>query len=132
MKRNVSDYTKNMSKEYYFKEGCYITELRNTPDDPAVSVARVRVLPGETTRWHALRETTERYLILEGSGIFESGEKAARKVQAGDVVMIPADTSQRITNNGTNDLIFLAVCTPRFTETNYIDLSNQLSNNTDK
>jgi hypothetical protein len=51
--------------EYYTEERCYITELSNTPNDPDVSIARARVLPGVTTRWHRLRATTERYLMLE-------------------------------------------------------------------
>ena len=55
-------------KEYFFEENCYITELLNTEADPDVSVARVRVLTGVTTQWHTLTGTTERYLILEGTG----------------------------------------------------------------
>lgn len=43
-------------------------------------------------------------------------------VVAGDVVCIPEDTPQRITNTGTMDLIFFAVCTPRFRPENYIGL----------
>ena len=52
-----------MADEYYFEEGCYITELHNRADDPAVSVARARVPPGVTTRWHTLGGITERYVI---------------------------------------------------------------------
>ena len=103
-----------MHPEYYFDEGCFITELLNTPEDPSVSVARARVEPGVTTQWHRLRDTTERYLIVSGSGIVEIGDQAPRKVRADDVVIIPADMRQRITNNGDSDLIFLAICTPRF------------------
>ena len=103
-----------MRPEYYFDEGCFITELLNTPDDPSVSVARARVEPGVTTQWHRLRDTTERYLIIGGSGIVEIGDQAPRRVRADDVVIIPADTRQRISNDGDSDLIFLAICTPRF------------------
>jgi mannose-6-phosphate isomerase-like protein (cupin superfamily) len=35
--------------------------------------------------------------------------------------MIPPDTRQRIRNTGVGDLIFLAICSPRFQEKNYID-----------
>jgi len=35
-------------------------------------------------------------------------------VGAGDVVRIPANTPQRITNTGATDLIFYAICSPRF------------------
>lgn len=35
------------------------------------------------------------------------------------VLHIPADTPQRIKNTGSEDLIFLAICTPRFEERRY-------------
>jgi len=57
--------------EYYFAEGCFITEAWNVPTDAAVSVARARVESGVTTRWHRLHGVTERYLILEGQGRVE-------------------------------------------------------------
>ncbi len=36
--------------EFYISEGCFITEWFNTPDDPAVSIARAAlpVLPSAT------------------------------------------------------------------------------------
>lgn len=110
------------ANEYFFEEGCYILELLNTPDDPAVSIARARVPPGVTTRWHRLRGVVERYVILSGSGRVEIGEEAPRKVAAGDVVGIPAMCRQRIANVGADDLVFLAVCTPRFTRDAYEEL----------
>ena len=69
--------------EFWFEEGCFITELSNTPDDPAVSVARARVPVG--------------------------------------VVLIPSSCRQRIANIGDKDLIFLAICTPRFRQEAYQD-----------
>ncbi|MDH3354632.1 MAG: cupin domain-containing protein [Chromatiales bacterium] len=111
--------------EYFFKEGCYITELLNSSDDPAISVAKARVEPGQTTRWHRLKETAEHYLIVEGSGLAEVGDEPAREVIAEDVVVIPAGIRQRITNTGSDDLIFLAICTPRFVPDNYIDCGEE-------
>ena len=107
--------------EYYFEEGCFITELHNSTDDAAVSVARARVRPGETTRWHRLPGICERYLIVEGSGLVELGEAAPRMVGPGETVVIAPGLRQRITNNGKTDLIFLAVCTPRFVPEAYED-----------
>ncbi len=106
-------------QELFIDEGCFILELSNSPDDPQLSIARARVIPGVTTRWHRLREIAERYLILEGSGVVEVGDAAPRAVGPGDVVLIPPDTRQRITNGGTTDLVFLALCTPRFTFDRY-------------
>lgn len=112
----------DQANEYYFEEGCHILELLNTPDDPDVSIARARVPPGVTTRWHCLKGTTERYVILSGTGRAEVGEQAPQEVAAGDTVFIPAMCRQRITNTGEDDLVFLAVCTPRFVLGAYEDL----------
>lgn len=105
--------------EYFFIEGCYINELSNQASDADVSIARAKVRPGVTTQWHQLVNTVERYIILEGNGLVEVGDKPAEPVFPGDIVIIPASTPQRITNNGDSDLIFLAICTPRFIEKNY-------------
>jgi RimJ/RimL family protein N-acetyltransferase/mannose-6-phosphate isomerase-like protein (cupin superfamily) len=106
--------------EYFFEEGCFILELLNDPTDPAISTARARVPSGTTTRWHRLRATTERYVILEGRGQVEIGDDSPRSVVAGDVVRIPPMTRQRISNTGEQDLIFLAICSPRFQKRNYL------------
>lgn len=107
--------------EYWFKEGCYITELSNRPDDPELSIARARVRPGDTTRWHELNGITERYVIIAGNGRVELGDGTRQDVRAGDVVVIARDLAQRITNTGESDLVFLALCTPRFRPEAYQD-----------
>jgi mannose-6-phosphate isomerase-like protein (cupin superfamily) len=108
--------------EYYFEEGCFITELSNSSDDPDVSVARARVEPGKTTCWHSLEVISERYIILEGQGMVEVADLDPEMVGPGDVVIIPSGQRQRITNSGATDLIFLAICTPRFDASAYKDL----------
>lgn len=108
--------------EYWFDEGCYILELLNDPADPAVSVVRARVAPGQTTRWHRLRDTVERYLVQEGRGEVGLGDAPVHRVGPGDVVLIPPMTPQRIHNPGPGDLVFLAICSPRFTPACYEDL----------
>ncbi len=117
----------NPGNEFYTPEKCYITELSNTPDDPDASIARARVRPGVTTRWHRLRGTAERYHILTGKGRVEVGDLPPREVNTGDVVRIPAMCRQRIANIGPEDLVFLAVCTPRFTSDVYEDLEDNLT-----
>lgn len=111
----------NEVAEYFFAEGCFISEWSNSDDDPHVSIARARVAPGVTTRWHYLRDTVERYVLLHGSGRVEVGKLPATAVGEGDVVIIPAGTRQRITNTGESDLVFLAICSPRFSEAAYVD-----------
>jgi mannose-6-phosphate isomerase-like protein (cupin superfamily) len=114
--------TCDLSQEYYFDEGCFITELSNTGDDPLVSIARARVEPGKTTEWHYLQGITERYVILEGVGRVEVGSLEPQEVSAGDVVIIPPEERQRISNIGEGDLIFLAICSPRFEESKYVSM----------
>lgn len=106
---------------FYFEERCYITEWLNDPADPAASVARAVVAPGVTTRWHRLQDITERYVVLDGEGEVEVGTDLKERVGPGDVVVIPPDTDQRIHNCHDHDLVFLAVCTPRFRAEAYQD-----------
>ncbi len=110
--------------EYYFEEGCHITEWWNSPADVQASVARARVVPGMTTRRHRLLGVTERYVILEGEGLVEVGDRRPETVTRGAVVVIPPETAQRITNTGAEDLVFLAICTPRFTPDIYLDIDH--------
>lgn len=110
--------------EYLTDEGCHILELSNTPDDPAVSIARARVGPGVTTRLHRLTDTGERYVILSGQGLVEIGGQPPAAVGPGDVVLIPPGCPQRIGNTCTGDLVFLAICSPRFTAAVYEDLED--------
>ena len=101
--------------EFLIPEGCHIIELSNTDSDSAVSIARARVEPGVTTELHWLEVTWERYVILEGHGEVELDGGAWNQVGKSDVVLIPPGCKQRIRNSGANDLIFLAICSPRFT-----------------
>lgn len=112
----------NLNEEFFTDEKCYITELSNTADDADVSIAQARLRPGVTTNWHRLNNTAERYYIVSGQGRVEIGELPPQDVNAGDVVLIPPLCRQRITNVGTEDLIFLAICTPRFINSAYEDI----------
>ncbi len=111
--------------EFYTEERCHILEVANDDSDPAVSIARARVLPGVTTCWHKLAGTEERYLIIKGSGTVEVGEEPPTQVEEGDVVRIAPDVRQRITNDGDSDLIFYAICTPRFVPGCYVSLESE-------
>lgn len=109
------------SAEYFFAEGCFINELCNSPEDEQVSIAQARLEPGKTTRWHYLQGTTERYVVICGRGRVEVGDLPPQDVGAGDVVLIPPQQRQRIANVGEGDLVFLAVCSPRFLPEVYVD-----------
>ena len=100
--------------EFHTEERCYITELSNSERDPDASIARARVPVGITTRWHRLHGIAERYVILRGAGRVEVERLGPQQVGEGDVVLIPPSCRQRITCLGDEDLVFLAICTPRF------------------
>lgn len=108
--------------EFETTERCHIIEIANDPGDEFVSIARARVKPGVTTAWHKLDRISERYIIVSGQGRVEVDDLEPVDVLPGDVVRIPADIAQRITNTGKGDLIFYAVCAPRFRRDNYISL----------
>src|SRR5262249_36015816 len=93
---------------------CFILELANDANDEDVSVSRARVRPGVTTQWHELMDTVERYLIVRGQGRVEVVGMSPSDVAEGDLVRIPANTAQRITNTGDQDLLFYCMCAPRF------------------
>ncbi|MEE9422041.1 MAG: cupin domain-containing protein [Gammaproteobacteria bacterium] len=117
-------YKPDIQSEYYFEEGCHILEILNSDADPSVSVARARVAPGKTTHWHKLRDTTERYLIITGEGKVEIEGLEPTQVSPGDLVLIPPGTAQRITCTSPNELVFYAICSPRFTKDCYTDLES--------
>jgi mannose-6-phosphate isomerase-like protein (cupin superfamily) len=110
------------SREFTTPERCSILEAWNDVSDPAASIARARVAPGATTQWHRLQGVVERYLIVEGSGFVEVGDVIAKPVRSGDVIVIPPEVRQRISNTGTDDLVFYCICSPRFTQECYESL----------
>lgn len=101
-------------EEIKTKERCYILEIANDSGDEFVSIARARVEAGVSTALHRLKGVSERYVIVAGVGRVEVSERDPVEVAAGDVVRIPPDIPQRITNIGASDLIFYCVCTPPF------------------
>jgi mannose-6-phosphate isomerase-like protein (cupin superfamily) len=69
---------------------------------------------------HHLKGVQEIYLITKGKGKVTIAGLDPTEVNVGDVVIIPPETSQSITNIGKNDLVFYCVCTPRFTTDCYV------------
>ena len=114
----------DLEGEFYTSEKCHIVELSNSRDDPEVSIARVRVEPGITTRWHLLKKSFERYYILQGQGRVEVGELPPQDVVPGSVILIPPMCRQRITNTSAEELLFLAICSPRFTVDDYVEFDD--------
>lgn len=74
------------------------------------SLAHATVKPKEISAPHALK-TTEVYYILEGEGIMNINEESAN-VRTGDMIYIPPNARQFITNSGNRDLKFLCIVDP--------------------
>ena len=111
--------TESSENEEYTLERLFITEMWNRVEDPDVSIAKAKVKPGVTTALHYLDGVDEKYIIISGEGVMEIEGLALAEVSPGDVVVIPANSAQRITNIGQQDMIFYCICTPRFTNTCY-------------
>lgn len=111
----------NPGEEVWTVERCYITELVNTASQPEVSLARTRVEPGVTTQLHQL-SVHEWYVIESGHGLMRVGDEPPYPVGPGDTVTIPKHAAQQITNAGYEDLRFLCVCTPKFSQECYTSL----------
>ena len=107
----------NESDEFYTDERCHILEIINSEEHPDVSIARARVEPGVTTELHHL-DGEEIYYILSGTGRADIDGQVF-DVQPGDAVDIKRGVHQRITNTGENDLVFLCICSPRWTPDSY-------------
>jgi len=111
-------YSTPNSEEYYFDEGCYILEVLNDPTHGELSIARARVLPNTETKLHKLNQITEHYLIISGTGTAIINDESFQ-VAENDVLIIGENMPQKIINTGTEDLVFYAICHPRFTEGAY-------------
>jgi mannose-6-phosphate isomerase-like protein (cupin superfamily) len=110
------------TREYFSEERCHILELSNSEANHDMSLARARVEAGVRTKLHRVVGTTERYVMLEGTGRLYIEGIEGQKVGPGDVVTIPPGMPQAIENTGSCDLVFLCICTPRFQWINYESL----------
>ena len=105
-------------REMLTRERCHIRERLNDSAVPDVSLADCRVETGVQTERHRL-SVDECLVIIGGEGLVEVGDDLPARVAAGDVVVIPAGSAQRILNTGTGDLRFQCICRPRFTPACY-------------
>ncbi|HED16270.1 MAG TPA: cupin domain-containing protein [Gammaproteobacteria bacterium] len=112
----------DVNTEFVTQERCHIVEIHNNDKDPKCSVARARVEPGVTTSLHKLTGIIERYVILSGQGeVMIAGEGPVAVCEM-DVVVIGDGQTQKITNTGDQDLVFICICTPRFRQERYVQL----------
>lgn len=113
--------TDKAKPERWTSERCWISELVNDAAWPEFSIARCRVEPGETTELHAL-SVHEVYVLEQGQGLMRIDDAPPFPVGPGDAVTIPQHAAQCIRNTGDEDLVFLCICTPRFSQECYTPL----------
>lgn len=114
---NSSSKLKAGIPERFFAERLYAAEYINDEAIADFSLARCRVEPGVTTQLHSL-SVDEWYVIESGEGRMEL-DSQHKDIKSGAIVQIPKGIDQRISNTGTEDLIFFCVCIPRFTPETY-------------
>jgi mannose-6-phosphate isomerase-like protein (cupin superfamily) len=104
-------------EEFTASDGCRIRELlhgKNDPVDLPYSIALARVEAGGRTYRHRL-DRTEVYFILSGRGRLHA-ESEARELELGQAAIIPPGSAQWIENTGAEELRFLALVSPPWSE----------------
>ncbi|MFA5268456.1 MAG: cupin domain-containing protein [Methanoregula sp.] len=99
-------------------DGSLLCELLHPDKVPGAqrlrcSVAHAIVPPGIATLPHLLKNSTELYYILEGTGEMHIGTRSA-PVHPGQIVLIPRGRPQYIKNTGAGNLVFLCIVTPKW------------------
>ena len=118
-------FIKNLNDcaEFTANDGCRLRELlhpKNDPVDLPYSIAVARLEPGKQTYKHKLAQT-EVYYILLGTGCMHVDEETEH-VKPGDVVLVPPDATQWLENTGVNELQFIAIVNPPWTEEGEVSL----------
>jgi len=112
-------FVKNLEacNEFIANDGCRIREVLHPKNDPLelpYSLAVARVESGKRTYRHRLLET-EVYYILSGTGVMHI-DAESREVAANEAVVIPPGTVQWIENSGDEELCFIALVNPPWSE----------------
>jgi len=119
--RNLKD-----CEEIVAGDNCILRELIGKKDNlVGYSLAKATVKPGEITHRHKLKQSSEVYYILEGSGLMYIDDET-KEVGSGDAIHIPPDSVQRIKNTGDKDLVFLCIVEPAWNADNEVVLGNEL------
>lgn len=71
--------------------------------------SRITLPPGSALGYHEHRDESETYYILSGTGKYTDTQKNVTKVVPGDVTFTPDGESHAIENDGTEDLVFMAL-----------------------
>jgi Mannose-6-phosphate isomerase len=100
-------------------DGSHLCELLHPHRDPAqvplgYSISHAFIGPGDRTRPHRLKNSSEVYYILSGTGRIHVGDDESA-VSSGNLVYVPAGEVQSVENCGDDDLTFLVMVEPPWT-----------------
>lgn len=112
-------WIKNIRAEDFFLAGdkTLLAEVMHPAKDALnlpYSMAMARISPGQSSLPHRL-EQGELYFFLSGEGEAYLNAKAA-PIGAQSVWYVPAGEEQWVKNTGANDLVFLCIVSPPWTE----------------
>jgi len=75
------------------------------------SLAHAMLRPGESSRPHRLRESSEVFVFLSGEGILTVDDETA-VVRAGQAAYVPPGAAQHLRNTGSEELVFICLVSP--------------------
>lgn len=110
-------------------EGTKIRQIfhpHNTLSGIRYSISHSIVAPGKKSKFHKMK-TSEVYYILEGKGILQIDGKTII-VSKDHAIYIPPHSKQRIENTGKNELKFLCIVDPAWTQEDEEILEESTSN----
>lgn len=112
-------FVKNINDcpEFTANDGCLIREWLHPKNDSIelpYSLAMATVEIDKQSYKHKL-EQTEVYIIFSGEGIMHIDDEA-QEVNSGEAILVPAGAVQWIENTGAEELCFIAIVNPPWSE----------------
>jgi quercetin dioxygenase-like cupin family protein len=84
---------------------------RNAPD-AALTMTRVTVQPGATSRRHAHPHAEQVWLVEQGTATLLLADDQSAPIQAGDIIRTPPGEVHGLTNTGAGPFVYLTATTP--------------------
>jgi len=91
------------------QDGCKILELERNKQ---YSLAYGELAVGEKSKEHKM-EMQELYYIIQGKGKITANKKE-KKIEKGDIIVIPENAIQKLENTGNERLKFLMIVNPPY------------------
>ena len=105
-----------MGEEFVTLDGSTVRELVQIRDGARnLSLAEATVPPNGETIEHLHRTSEEVYRFISGRGTMRLGESEF-EVAAGDAVLIPPATPQKLLNPHPDPLVLLCACAPPYSD----------------